>query len=240
VDLLADPDDKVRAVAVDGLWESRDPTLVDRFVDMLYQDPIPEVRARAAIALGTFVLLGELGELDEERFGRAVTALVDAGRSDDEDPEVRRRATESAGYADQSAVRELIRSSKESRDPGIQAGALRAMGNSADGNWEPDVIAGLASQHAELRFEAARAAGELTLQEAIPVLYQLAEADEREIQFEAVWALGEIGGDAAGRALERVGRRTDDPELVGAVEEALAMVALDSFDLDFPILDPDL
>lgn len=235
--LLEDSDHVVRSTAIDGLWEALDPELADRFLNLLERDAHPTVRARAAAALGRFVLLGELEEIDERISNRAVKVLVEIGSDSHEDPEVRRRATESAGYADKSDVRRLIQACAGSREREIRAGALRAMGNSADEGWGPAVMEALTDTHSELRFEAVRSAGELALDAAIPALYSLAETDDREIQFEAVWALGEIGGKAARSALERIAARAIDPELVRAIEDALAMVALGEGSIEFPELD---
>jgi hypothetical protein len=236
VELLDDGEAEVRAVAIDGLWESEEPRLIGRFVSLLENDSDLEVRARAASALGPFVLRGELDEVDREKTDRAVDALVAVAADEDLDPEVRRRAVESAGFADRDDVRVTVRAFSNSKEEALKAGALRAMGNSADEAWGPVVLSALSADKAQLRFEGAHAAGELTLEEAVPELCQLAESDEREIRFEAVWALGEIGGSAATRALERIGARTNDADLIRALEDALAMAALDDGEISFPTL----
>jgi HEAT repeat protein len=238
--LLDDPDPEIRAVAIDGLWEARDAQLAARFTEFLATDPDERVRARAAAALGRYVLAGELDELSPDVSRRAVVVLVDAAADEGEDIEVRRRATESAGFADDPEVRRIIHDGLESGHESLRAGALRAIGNSADESWEPVVIAGLVDPLRQLRFEAARAAGELVLSGAVEGLIALAEGEDREVQHEAVWALGEIGGRAAGRALERLAARSTDPDLLGAVEDALAMVALDEGAIQFPQLEPDV
>jgi hypothetical protein len=78
------------------------------------------------------------------------------------------------------------------------------------------------------------------LSSAVEGLIALAEGEDREVQHEAVWALGEIGGRAAGRALERLAARSTDQDLLGAVEDALAMIALDEGAIQFPQLEPDV
>lgn len=240
VSLLDDGDCQVRAMAIDGLSETEDARLVDRFAALVQHDPFPEVRARAAAGLGQYVLLAELGEIDGENVTRAVTALVTAANDESEDVEVRRRATESAGYADRTDVHALIQDGIDSSEHALRVGAMLAMGRSADSRWGPIVIQGLTDPHPELRLEAARAAGELTLSEAVPALFTIAQEDSRETMLEAVWALGEIGGRAAERALERIAAQLDDDaETATAVDDALAMAALGEGEVDWLALGLD-
>lgn len=225
--LLDDPDAQVRATAIDGLWEAQDLFLMDRFVHFLAHDAAAPVRARAAAALGTFLELGELERIDIRRTRQVLLALLDAANDEGEDLEVRRRATESAGFADSPQVRALITDAIASPERPLRAAALRAMGNSADERWAEEVLAGLEDPDPGLRFEAAHAAGELALAAAVPLLADLAGGDDREVQIEAIWALGEIGGDAGRRALERLaGDVAEDEDLAEAFEAALATAML--------------
>jgi len=224
--LLEDDDAEVRAVAVDGLWESTDPRLARRFTALLREDGHAEVRARAAEALGVFVELGELDRIDAELRDDALEALLDAARDPAESPEVRRRATASAGYAEDEAVRAVLSAGLESDELLLRLGAMRGIGNSADEAWEAAVLAGLADTNAEMRFEAVRAAGELELESAVIVLARLIVGDEAEIRHEAIWALGEIGSPTAQAVLEKVLRRPRSDEEREAIEDALSVGAL--------------
>jgi HEAT repeat protein len=237
VSLLDDPDEAVRATAVDGLWEAEDVGVMDRYVALLRDDWAEDVRARAAAALGSYVLRAELDEIEPARVRGALRALLDAAADESEAVEVRRRATESAGYADTGAVHRVIEDAADAPERTLRAGALRAMGRSADRRWAPLVLRALEDRDPEIRFEAARAAGELALQDAVAALWGLAEQDEQEIQLEAIWSLGEIGGRDATRALERLAQGCDEP-LVEAVEDALATAALSEGDLDWANFEP--
>src|SRR5688500_4860746 len=62
---LQDPDEVVRYLSVDGLWEDESVTLIRIFLTMLRSDLSPLVQASAATALGRFVLQGELGYLTD-------------------------------------------------------------------------------------------------------------------------------------------------------------------------------
>jgi HEAT repeat protein len=91
------------------------------------------------------------------------------------------------------------------------------------------VIEELESEDRELRFEAARAAGELSLEEAVPLLTEIAYEDDVEIRDAAIWSLGEIGGREAMRVLNVLAeeaQESDDDDLLGAVEDALAAASL--------------
>lgn len=226
---LDDPDPEVRATAVDGLWEATDPGLIDRLDGMLAHDANDDVRARAATALGPFVERGEFDERAAARVARALDRLVGVAADEAEAVDVRRRAIESAGYADRDDVRDLIGRMLASPIGALRAGALRAMGHSADEAWAGAVLDCLEHGEPEIRFEASRAAGELQIEGAVPQLSVLAVEDaDRQIQVEAIWALGEIGGPRARRVLERLAERIaeDDDELATALEDAMATAAL--------------
>lgn len=234
-ELLADADAGVRATAVAGLWEASDPSLVARYGQLVATDEDAAVRARAARALGAFVERAELEGRTSESLEAALGQLMATAADPDELPEVRRRAIESLGYADRAEVRLIIARAAGAAETPLRAGALRAMGHSADPEWAPEVLGRLADADPELRFEAAHAAGELELREAVPELAILIEGPDRRVQLAAVWALGEIGGEQAERALERLAARSDeaDEELVTAIEDALSTVALGGGSLAF-------
>ena len=105
--------------------------------------------------------------------------------------------------------------------------------------WTPQIIAELSSDYSEMRYEAARAAGELELRPALPRLAELAYDEDREIQEMAIWALGEIGGKEAARVLshlEELADSTEDDELADAVAEAQSAAALSGSEL-VPLFD---
>ncbi|MBK8026049.1 MAG: HEAT repeat domain-containing protein [Chloroflexi bacterium] len=81
----------------------------------------------------------------------------------------------------------------------------------------------------EIRYEAARAAGELEIEEAVPDLAKLASDPDREIQEVAIWSLGEIGGDESLRILNHLLQRAmkaKDEGLKDAIEEAIGNASL--------------
>jgi len=94
------------------------------------------------------------------------------------------------------------------------------------------VLAELDSDNSEIRFEAARACGELEMSEAVPRLIMLIdEVDDTEVQEMCIWALGRIGGQTAREALEACAE-SDNEALALAAEESLEELSLFTDDLD--------
>src|SRR3989304_371907 len=75
---LDDEDAGVRADAVRGLWEYEGGDLIAPLLRLLEKDEEPDVRAEAALALGRFVVLSELGSLREEHFQQVEEGLRQA------------------------------------------------------------------------------------------------------------------------------------------------------------------
>jgi HEAT repeat protein len=118
-------------------------------------------------------------------------------------------------------VREIIEAAYYDEDETMQASALFAMGRSADPYWAKVILRELDSRNPELRFEAARACGELEARAAVEQLAAMSLNDpDREAQEAAIWALGRIGGNEARRALEAA-YESDDEALSQAAAEAL-------------------
>src|SRR3989304_5816766 len=87
----------VRADAVRGLWEYEGRDLIAPLLRLLAKDEEPEGRAEAALALGRFVVLSELGSLREEHFQQVEAGLRRALEDELEVDEVRGRALEAIG-----------------------------------------------------------------------------------------------------------------------------------------------
>ena len=219
---MGDNDSEVRAAAIGGLWENTDPSLIAPLVHLLHVDEAAIVRAAAATALGQYVLLGELEALDRASSKMAKEALCQTIGREDETVEVRCRAVESIAYSGESDAHQIIQAAYHSDDETMQASSLFAMGHSADPGWGQVLAMELDNPNPELRFEAARACGELELTPVVPQLGHLVFNDpDREVQQAAVWALGRIGGKNARDILETC----DDSE-----DEVLAASAADALD----------
>lgn len=222
--LLDDEYAPVRAQAIGGLWENENPGLIPPFIGALRSDPDPLVRAAAAEALGRFLLLSETKRIPAVNGDEIKIALLAVIRNNGEDKLVRRRAIESIAYAGDETVRNIIALAYADDDTKMRATAIFAMGRSADPYWKRTVAQELFSPDPQLRFEAARAIGELEFKAAVPRLIDLLQDDDREVQTAAITSLGQIGGKDARRALVAIIEGADP------VARELAQDALDELE----------
>lgn len=237
---LEDDDPAVRTGAVELLWEDDSLEMMDRLIDLAQWDESVQVRAASASALGRFILAGELGDLPETETIRAQDVVVTLLTSEDEDVEVRRRALESIANCGHEIVQEAIDEAYQSDDPRMQASAVFAMGRTYDNRWNDVVLREIDSVDPAIRYEAARASGELEIEEAVPQLARLAQGPDREIKEVAIWSLGEIGGSYAMKilgALADEAERDEDDDLLEAIEEAIGNASLAGRDFDFDLDD---
>jgi len=234
---LEDNSPDVRRRAVEGLWEDERLDLIRRLLALLENDASDEVRAAAATSLGRFVYMAECDLVDGDRAMRLRAALLRAVAEQSLD--VARRALESLAYINDESVTRLIYQAYAHDHPLMRQSAVFAMGRSADRFWSETVLAELHSDDAAMRFEAARAAGELRLPRALPVLARLVARDrDAEVQSMAIWALGEIGGRRAREILERLAEGDDEAQSVAA-HEALEAMDLGSPEFDMFIFEPE-
>jgi len=234
--LLDDPDAEVRARALGLLAESDDPKLVEKLLKILQSDSDLAPRIKATILLGEFVLMGELEELDESRLRKIADALIAIIRSD-ENPSLRRAAVEAFGYSGRDEAVAILESAYEREDPLWVASALRAMGRSHDNRWDDSVVSKLLDADPRVRFAAAEAAGELTIEEAGPVMLKMLEDEEEDdnVTMAAIWALSQIGGDDARAYILNMLDNTEDEDAAEFLEDALENLdfneELNKFDL---------
>ncbi|HEU4324432.1 MAG TPA: HEAT repeat domain-containing protein [Roseiflexaceae bacterium] len=227
--LLEDDSAPVRVNAVEGLWEDTSMRVLRRMLGLLRQDPSEEVRAAAAVGLGHYAYTAALGELDSDELAEALAEDLLAAVRDEREPlEVRRRALESAGYfSDSDAIQQQIERAFRSDEQLLRESALVAMGRSMLERWLPTIAGQLESPSPALRYEAARAAGEMadTARSLLGKLLPLLNDSDTEVALAAIWAMGQIGGERAKRALQQV-RKSGDPARSQAAEEALEELTL--------------
>ncbi len=234
--LLNDADGEVRARAIGLLAESNDPELVDTLIDIFLNDVDLAPRMESAHLLGEFVLLGELEDLDEKFQRKVEDALMSVIRSED-NPSLRKRALESLGYSSRDEMANMIESAFQRADPTWVASSLRAMGRSHDNRWNDDVVSKLLEEDPRIRLAAAEAAGELSIEEAGPIMLQMLEDEEEDddVISAVIWSLSQIGGDDVRIYLVHLIEQTEDEDLVAFLEDALENLdfneELDKFDL---------
>jgi len=221
---LADADAGVRQAAIEALWIDESQELMYRLIELAIKDESQEVRAAAASALGRFILLGEYEELPAEAAVQAQNAAIKLLTDETEEVDVRRRALEAIANCNHPIVDGAIREAYQGTDRRMRISSIFAMGRTCDAKWEDIVLAELVSEDDEMRYEAAKAVGELELREAVPPLLRQALEDDREIKEVAIWSLGEIGSKEAIKALNLLARdakRVGDDDLLEAIEEAI-------------------
>jgi HEAT repeat protein len=217
---LQDDDAKVRLLAVHILWESEEKNLIPTFIRLMTTDPDSEVRAASASALGRFVYAGELEEIPQHTLQKIEDVLLATVNGSDA-PEVRRSALESLGYSSRDEVTSLVEKAFASDDKYWKASSLFAMGRSANQRWTPTVLAMLQSNLPLLRSEAARAAGELEITEAVPTLLDLLDDPDDNTRQASIWSLSQIGGEGVRDALQSLYDETDSEQELELLESAL-------------------
>ena len=217
---LHDSDAEVRVAGIEGLWEDDDVRLIPELLQLLLSDGALEVRIAAVQCLAHFVLLGELQKLRPQPFEQLCRALFLVHQNPAETLELRRRALESLAYASLKVLPALIQAAHAHPEEAMQISAVFAMGRSADPRWKETVARQLHHPSPAMRYEAARACGELGAREAVRDLVELTEDVDIEVQEAALWALGQIGGDLARLTLERY-LKAESEALRSAANEAL-------------------
>jgi HEAT repeat protein len=234
---LEDADEEVRSRAIEGLWENEEASLIAPLIDLLEKDTSEKVQAEAAIALGKFALLAEHNKLRSSHVEKIQEALLAAIADDSKAVEVSRRALESAAPVSIPRVQKAIGEAYKSRNPVLKVSSIYAMGRSCDPVWMPVLLRELASEDAEMRYEAAGACGELEEEEAVPYLVEVASEDsDVDVRVAAVQALGKIGGITAKECLKQCLESVSEA-VRQAAEQALNEVAIAEDPLSFGLDD---
>ena len=237
---LDDADPRVRSAAIEGLWEVEDVRLIRPLVRALAEDSSDMVRQAAAMSLSRFALRAEMGQLPPRLAELVWQSLWQATNHPEEVVPVRRRALESLAYFDRPEVLAVIARAYEDEDNTMRISAVFAMGRSSDEEWSTQILDELESEEPEMRYEAARACGELQLAGAVPRLSQMTADLDLEVKLASVAALGQIGGPEARRVLD-ICVEMGDEALGAAAREALDEMDYmeEEIDLDLYSYDTD-
>jgi len=224
---LRDPDADIRRRAIEGLWEDDASDLVGPLVQRLLNDPASVVRQAAAKKLGTYILAGELDELESAYAVRAEEALLTILHNTDEEISVRCHALESIAYSGEVGIRQLIEDGYYSAHEEMRLGAMTAMGRSADIRWRNLVRVELQNPSPRMRAVAAQVCGELEARAAIEDIIELVDDEEQAVRFAAIFALGRLGGKDAHTVLTMLAQQEelDESEVAEAALEELLFYA---------------
>ncbi len=219
VALAGDESSEVRRLAASSLWESVSANTVRLVLRLAQSDRNLRVREAALISLANYALAYEVGKL-RTTLGEELKAALQDMVSDEEEPLlIRRRSLEAIGVFNEQPVRELVKWGFAHHDREVKISAVYAMGRSADDFWLPEVMQALSSTDGEVCFEAARAAGEIELTQAVSRLTELANDEDREVSTSAAFALASIATEEAVLALRQLAG-SDDEFLRDLGEEA--------------------
>jgi len=232
---VKDQDPKVRLPTVRVMWEYEENILTPLVLDLMQNDSDQDVRAAAIAALGRFVFFGEIEEISQKKVTEIEENLLGMTNSD-ESPKLRRTALEALGFSSRKEVPALIEKAYESGETDWIASALFAMGRSYNEVWHPKVLTMLEYHRPAIRYEAARAAGELEIGEATPQLLELLDDPDDDTRLASIWSLSQIGGPGVGEALEALLDQAYDDDELNLIEEAIDNLAFNE-SLDLPFFD---
>ena len=232
---LDDELEHIRVTAIEMLEWDESLGFMRQLVEIARNDPSSLVRGAALVALGRFILAGELGQISEAEIQIAQNCAYAIWQDRNQDNILRGKALEAVSQSSYEGVDAAIKEAYADDDNELRVSAVVAMGHSCDEKWDRIVLSELSSKNPEMRFRAAYAAGEIQIEEAIPDLVRAALVDDDEdMKKNAIWSLGEIGGKEAMRTLNLLLERAEeeeDEELYDFIEEALASASIASGDL---------
>jgi HEAT repeat protein len=212
---IKDSDDQVRFFAIRAIEVFDTDDLIPQFLSILRDDPSVQLRAVTASVLGKYIYRGELDKINKEQQTEIEDHLLDVLET--EGPlEVQRRALEAISFSSRDEVRDQILKAYQSDQEDWIASALFAMGRSYDHDYSDMVVEKLQHTSPKIRLEAVRACGELTIEEAVPMILDLLN-DLPDIRGAAIWTLSQIGGEEVGPAI----RELLDDEITSEEEELI-------------------
>jgi len=233
---VKDEDPKVRLSTVKVLEQYDLNTLIPQFIDLLSNDNDDQVRAAAAHALGRFVYLGEIDKISASTLREIEDKLLQTTMGE-EDFQIRREAFESLGYSSREEVQTLIEEAYNSDNIEWVSSALSAMARSANERWHTQVMEKLESDFPIIRCEAARAAGELEIQDANPFLLDFLDDPDEDIRLTSIWALSQIGGEGVRERMEQMFDEAETSEYQDYLELALDNLEFNEEMRLFPLFD---
>jgi HEAT repeat protein len=233
---LEDKDDKVRLLAVRTLWEYDDLELIPVFIERLEKDNNSEVRTASTGALAKYVFFGEIEELPEATLREIEDKLLQVMEGNDASA-VQRAALESLGFSSRPEVDSLIENAYASDENKWKVSALFAMARSAKMKWQEHVMEMLDNIHPALRCEAAFAAGELEIPEAVPQLIELLDDPDQNTRHNSIWALSQIATEGIEDILHQLHAETEDEHEADFIQDALENLEFNQELHMLPLLD---
>ena len=178
---------------------------------VLESDADPIRRARAAMAIGEFL----------DPTGLAV--LRDAAMTDTESV-VRESAVRALGRLNHPQGNEVIGAALSDEDVSVRRAAIDVVLTVNFFRETNTILGALGDEDDLIRMRAARLAGEMRIDAAVPVLVALVQGDDNTlVRQAAAWGLGRINGEDARAALRQAQVTETESQVLDAVEVALRM-----------------
>jgi HEAT repeat protein len=141
------------------------------------------------------------------------------------------------GFSSRSEVPDLVEKAFASEDPKMKTSALIAMGRSMDSRWAATLLKMMNNTLPGIRAEAARAAGEIEIKDAVPTLIELTTDSEENVRSAAIWSLSQIGGERARHSLQMLFQEADDDQEADFLESALDNITFTDGMQPFSLID---
>ena len=187
---LDDPDDEVRKIAIEGLWECEDLRLIPGLVHILRYDQVAKVRSAAAATLGNFILLYEEGKASIKNIFSIIDVLMSVVYDEDENLEVACKAVQALSPLSMPCAAEAIQKAYRLNDLQPRATAILAMGRNGNPGWFSTIVSELKSPYPEIKIAAVRACGEMG-KRSYPYLRELLHDPDAKVREEVAHVLDE-------------------------------------------------
>jgi hypothetical protein len=234
IEMVSDPDDKIRQKAVECLWDYPSPKFLDILIDKAEHDLIASVATTAITMLGRYIFEGSIDEftlefeggipadeITEKDFLRTRDFLMQLHQNPEKSLDERRYALESLSFLDDPDIQDLIEAAYHSQAKLMKISAIFSMGRNGLIRWSDIILKELKNPDQDIQLASIRAAGECYLEEAGKELLRLTYSDDKDIFYEAVWSLGQTGWEGAFERLEELCSYSRNAEIQDLAEKAL-------------------
>lgn len=230
---LQDDSQNIRELAVMGLCDCEDRSIITPLINLLSTEVSSNVKAAVAASLGTFSAMAQDGKLIKRDATRIMKSLIHIINDPNEKPNTRANAIESVSYFNNPAVSDIILEAYSSGVNILRQSAICGMGKSSDNRWLGIVLKEMKNTDPDIRFDASNSCGLLGGEQEVPNLIDLLEDDSLEVRLATIQSLSTIGGDLAKAALLRC-LKSEDDELEAAANAALKTLQQQDESLAFP------
>lgn len=207
---LVDSDAKVRAGAIEGLWECEDYVLIPTLLEILAGDEDDSVRVAAANKLGKLAVRAVTKKVHSRYIQMIGDSLMGVINTEGESIELIGEAMEALASIDFPGAQEVINSAHQSSNPEMRLSAVRSMGLNCSRVWLPVLLQELDNPEDTIRLEAVKACGELGEDEVITPLVRFVSESNIQEKLTALGALKQIGGDEVKQAASQYLDHSDE------------------------------